>query len=102
AFDPVLKNCSTPLCRKLLIILCSVYLYYTYVNGPGDPHLGRASVARCSCVLAGEESEGGCGLSRRCTCGNRAADGRSVAETTMRASEVVVLEPWEQVLIPFF
>jgi len=29
ALDPVLKNCSTPLCRKLLIILYSVYYHYT-------------------------------------------------------------------------
>jgi len=30
ALDSVLKNCSTPLCRKLFIILCSVYYHYTH------------------------------------------------------------------------
>src|SRR5208283_2602737 len=55
----------------------------------------------CSTHPRGSDEWGTCGLSRRCTCWSRAADGRSVAETTMRASEVVVLEPGEQVKIAF-
>src|SRR6266849_7760889 len=47
--------------------------------------------------------EGGtCGFSRRCTCGRSSADGRSVAETTMRTREVVVVEPGRKLLVAFF
>src|SRR6202140_1084752 len=43
-----------------------------------------------------------CDLSRRCTHRRRAADGRSVTETTMRTVEVVVFEPRRELLISFF
>ena len=43
----------------------------------------------------------GCGFSRRRTCRN-AADRRSVAETTMRPGEAVVLEPGRKISITFF
>src|SRR5208282_2305453 len=42
--------------------------------------------------LYGTASWGGCDLSRRCTHRRRAADGRSVTETTMRTMEVVMLQ----------
>ncbi len=54
------------------------------------PHL-------CRC-----QGKGGCDLSRRCTHRRRAADGRSVTETTMRAVEVVMLEPGRELEISFF
>src|SRR5438067_6739391 len=47
-------------------------------------------------ALSELEEWGTCGLSRRCTCGKQAADRRSVVETTMRAAEVVMLQPGEQ------
>src|ERR1700736_3242543 len=43
----------------------------------------------------------GCDLSRRCTHRRRAADGRSVTETTMRSVEVVMLEPGGELEIAF-
>jgi len=39
-----------------------------------------------------------CDLSRRCSHRRRAADGRSVTETTMRAVEVVMLQPGREML----
>ena len=49
------------------------------------------------------ETWGTCDLSRRCTPrGSSSADGRSVAETTMGAVEVVMLKPGQQGLIAFF
>jgi YD repeat-containing protein len=42
-----------------------------------------------------------CDLSRRCTCGTGTADRWSVAETTMGAGEVVMLQPRLQMLIAF-
>src|ERR1700680_2324384 len=44
---------------------------------------------------------GSCDLSRRCTHRRRAADGRSVTETTMRSVEVVMLEPGGELQIAF-
>src|SRR5271165_1209185 len=42
---------------------------------------------------------GTCGLSRRCTGRIGPADRRSVTETTMRADEVVVVQPGLEVLV---
>src|ERR1700675_4238226 len=47
------------------------------------------------------EKWGTCDLSRRCTHRRRAADGRSVTETTMRSVEVVMLEPGGELEIAF-
>ena len=44
---------------------------------------------------------GGCDQSRGCTRWSRPADGRSVAETTMRTMEVVMLGPGREMLIAF-
>src|ERR1700676_2251640 len=47
------------------------------------------------------QGRGSCDLSRRCTHRRRAADGRSVTETTMRSVEVVMLEPGGELEIAF-
>src|SRR2546422_8959239 len=49
-----------------------------------------------------KERGAGCDPSRGCTFGSRAADGWSVTEATMRAGEIVVVEPGGELLIAFF
>src|SRR5437899_3332555 len=49
-----------------------------------------------------KERGAGCDPSRGCTFGSRAADGWSVTEATMRAGEIVVVEPGGELLIALF
>ena len=59
---------------------------YTVQSFRPHPESGRHYYYRPT-----ERGSGGCDRSRRCTHRRRAADGRSVTETTMRAMEVVML-----------
>src|SRR5882724_12292902 len=70
------------------------------VSGNGK-RLSDEKVKRPTLSHRTRQGWGACDLSRRCTQRRRAADGRSVTETTMRAVEVVMLEPGGKLLISF-
>ena len=66
----------------------------------GEEERDAQSITRCSSAHH-RDFRAVCDLSRRCTRGSSPADGRSVTETTMRAVEVVMLEPGRELLIAF-